>query len=110
MGNRKFQETNRFDTGKGSCTAVADDFDRDGRIDLVVRNDDDFTVSVLLGIGNGEFKLTQTIVNNDIAYIGHIASGDLNNDGMPDIVLSGSASNDPFAVGRTVSVHYNQVP
>lgn len=110
IGNRQFVEANKLDTGKGSCSAVAEDFDRDGMMDLAVRNDDDFTISILRGIGNGEFRLTQELTNNDIAYSGHISAGDLNNDGMPDLVVSGSASNYPYAVGATVSIHYNKTP
>ena len=109
-GDRKFQEIRRFDTGKGSCSAVADDFDRDGKVDLAVWNNSDFTISILRGAGNGEFQPVQTLVNIYKASYGHISSGDLNNDGMPDIVLSGSASSDPNAAGSTVRVHYNQVP
>ena len=108
--NRVFQEFKRIDTGKRSCSAVADDFDRDGRTDLAVWNNEDFTISVLRGTGSGEFQLVQTISNLYKAYYGHMSSGDLNNDGMPDIILSGSASNDPSAVGETVRILYNQVP
>ena len=110
MGNRIFSEPKRIDTGRRSCSAIADDFDRDGKVDLAVWNNGDFTISILRGTGTGEFQPVQTIINGYIAYYGHMSSGDLNNDGMPDIVLSGSASNDLNAVGATVSVHYNQVP
>ena len=110
LGNRQFQELNRLYTGKGSCSAVVDDFDRDGKVDLAVWNNIDFTISILRGTGNGEFRSAQTLINRYKATNGHLSVGDLNNDGMPEIVLSGSASNDPNLIGETVSVHYNQVP
>jgi len=110
IGRGQFEKLSEIYTGTASCSTAADDFDRDGNIDLAIRNGADSTISILKGTGKGAFFLTQTLVNSDISYYGHLSSGDLNNDGMSDIILSGNASSDPLAAGNTISIHYNKVP
>lgn len=62
------------------------DFNRDGKLDLVVANSDSNNVSVLLGNGNGTF---QNAVNYP-AGLGpqSVALGDFNGDGNLDLVIA----------------------
>ena len=66
--------------GSGPTSVVAGDFNGDGRTDLAVANDNDNTVSVLLGNGDGTFQpqVTYAVGNNPDA----IVAGDFNGDGQ----------------------------
>src|SRR5437867_6658018 len=69
------------------------DFNADGLQDLAVANHDSNTVSVLLGVGNGDF---QEAPQSPIA-VGTtpvwIAVGDFNGDGKPDLAVANVNSN-----------------
>ena len=64
---------------------VADDFDGDGNLDLVVQLAD--RVNVLKGIGDGTFRQTFQYIPAS-GYPTSIAAADLNRDGKLDIVVS----------------------
>jgi hypothetical protein len=66
-----------------SAIAVGD-LNRDGKLDMVVANVNDSSLSILIGNGNGTFK-PQTGVALDGRPVA-VAVGDFNNDGIPDVV------------------------
>ena len=72
---------------------AAADFNGDGHLDLVATFDSNTSGFVLLlGNGNGTFQAPVTF-NIPPGGENHIAVGDLNHDGHPDIVLSPSGAN-----------------
>ena len=77
----------------GCLQALAGDFNRDGKLDLVIRlqrNPDSPITFVLLGNGDGTFSTPKAVsVGDDFG----VAIGDLNNDGILDLVLV-----EPFVV------------
>jgi hypothetical protein len=68
---------------------IASDLNRDGKLDVVVANDGQgvSTVSWVLGNGDGTFKGYQSTSYGDTGAL-HVAAGDLNGDGYPDLVLA----------------------
>src|ERR1051326_2599157 len=79
----------RADTLPSAAAMVAGDFNRDGRPDFAVVNQDSATVSVFLQNSNGTF---QAALNSAArANPSALAVGDLNGDGIPDLVVRNSA-------------------
>ena len=106
-GDGTFGEAQTYDLGgAGPAAIAAGDFNRDGKLDLVVAdrgNDFGFgaingnRVSVLLGNGDGTFQ--NSSVFGAGPFPNSVAVADFNNDGKPDIVVA----NDKQNIG-TVSV------
>src|SRR5439155_12478080 len=92
-GRAGFAVKQQAGVGSSPGSVVAADFDRDGALDLAVANrghrtDDGFagsSVTILRGDGAGGFAVAATLAN-DIAD-SDIAAGDLDGDGIPDLVV-----------------------
>jgi len=76
-------------TNPGPVTVA--DLNGDGKLDLVVSNESDGTVSILLGDGTGNFTLASSPAAG--SYPGVVAVGDFNGDGIPDLAVATRNSN-----------------
>jgi hypothetical protein len=97
-GTLKPYKTSAIDLGVGTFGIAAGDFNRDGKLDLVVGYQTGNDVAVLLGKGDGTFKPPDDLTTNDQPAAVTVA--DLNRDGNLDIV----AANFGQFAGNTVSV------
>ncbi len=70
-------------TGRGPMRLVRADFNNDGVADLATA-DDDGSITVLLGNGDGTFRRIDTIAGTRLS---DIAVADFNRDGKPDLVV-----------------------
>ena len=90
MCQLKFQQTAIYtvDSGFYPITFIADDFNRDGRLDLAVLVSTPNSVSVLLGNGDGTFEPQKTFLTENVYSWGSLAGGDFNNDSQLDIAFT----------------------
>jgi FG-GAP-like repeat/FG-GAP repeat len=78
--------------GKGpKCIALAD-VNHDGKVDLLVGNADDSTLSVLLGDGRGNFRQSSGSPFPAGHYPNDMVVGDMNSDGNLDLVIANHQS------------------
>jgi hypothetical protein len=75
----------KFQPASGSLCALPLDFNRDGRIDLLTCTSRDTRASLYRNTGSGFVDVSSTI---PIGKVADAAIGDLNNDGINDLVLS----------------------
>lgn len=81
-----------IETGAEPSFLITDDFNRDGKLDLIVTNSGDKTFSYFKGKGNGTFK-NQILFNTGQDPI-CITSADFNKDGYPDLAELNYADQD----------------
>ena len=91
LANGKGTAAPTYAVGKGPDSVTIADVNNDGIPDLIVANFVDGTVSILLGKGNGTFKLQTTV---DVA-VGptYVTAADMNHDGNIDLIVSSSTAN-----------------
>ncbi len=95
-GDGTFQSQQTFPVGTAPRSVSIADLNGDGKLDLVVTNGgtntvNGFTVSILLGNGNGTFQ-TQTAATTGAFPISVVIS-DLNGDGIPDLAVANLKGN-----------------
>jgi hypothetical protein len=86
-----FNPAVNYAAGSNPQDMAVGDFNRDGKPDLVTANYLDDNVSVLLGVGNGNFgaAVNWAVGHNPIS----VAVGDFNLDGKPDLAVANFGSN-----------------
>ena len=89
----QFNQGFTYGTGGTKPVDVAvGDFNHDGKLDLVVINQDQDTVAILPGMGDGGFG-TPVVHNLPAGVPLQVAVADFNNDGNPDIaIITGSVN------------------
>jgi hypothetical protein len=85
MAARDFIAPATFSTSPSPNAIAAADFDRDGKLDVVVASQSTYMASILFGNGGGTFRAP---VNYNVGQeTVSIAVGDFNGDGYPDIAV-----------------------
>jgi hypothetical protein len=74
----------------GNAVAVGD-FNGDGKLDLALTDAENNSVSVLLGNGDGTFRIASTFSPGPFPYSSSVAVGDFNGDGKLDLVVAGGS-------------------
>jgi hypothetical protein len=86
------------------------DVDGDGWLDMVVANGNDISrqsVVVYRNNGDGTLPTTPTWASSDIDYHGHLDVGDINGDGLPDLVVAVYIGPAGFDSPGRVKAYYN---
>ncbi|CAF5099627.1 unnamed protein product, partial [Rotaria sp. Silwood1] len=86
----------KYSAGSGASAVAVDDFNNDKKLDIVVTNWLDNTMSILLGYGNGVFEKQMVYFTG--ASPSSVAVGDFNKDTQLDIVVANTNE-------RSVSVY-----
>jgi hypothetical protein len=95
-GNGSFQDPQSYAVGFAPCAVAVADFNGDQNSDLVIANGGGYdlyqpgSVSVLLGNGDGTFQDAQGY--EAYGFPTSLTVGDLNNDQIPDIILTDAQS------------------
>ena len=106
-GNGTFKTGRQFRSGSGSDALAAGDFNGDGIVDLAVGNNCTScsgagTIGILLGNGDGSFRNPQFYQTT--ASVFSVAVGDLNRDGVLDVVAANLCTSPTCQSGGYVTV------
>ena len=82
-----------FAVGASPSSVLIADVNDDGKLDLLIANSGDSTLSLLLGNGNGGFTALSGSPLTLSSNVQAMALADLNKDGYPDLVLINSSLN-----------------
>jgi FG-GAP-like repeat/FG-GAP repeat len=90
-GDGTFQPAQSVVAGKNPFSVAVDDFNGDGRLDVVVANNGNSAVSVLLGNGNGTFQ-THVDFATGFGPVS-VSVGDFNGDQISDLAVAAHPAN-----------------
>lgn len=93
-----WQEAN---PSEGHSSVVAWDFDRDGDVDFATANEQTGIISIFLNDGKGRFPTTRRL-NSGLARPVAVATGDLDGDGINDLVVRSAFSGLSVLTGRAL--------
>ncbi|MHB8793467.1 MAG: FG-GAP-like repeat-containing protein [Thermoleophilia bacterium] len=93
-----FDSAVNYSVGTAPYTVASDDFNKDGRDDLVTANASVNYISVLLGNGDGTFATAAGISIG--AQTTAVTTGDFNGDGNPDLAVADYGSNISILLGN----------
>lgn len=96
-GDGTFKGAVLYATGREPHTIVSDDFNGDGRLDLVTGNNGAFA-TLLLGQGDGTFPSYKNLGAGWAAFA--VVSGDFNSDGKKDLSLASGLNNIVILLGH----------
>jgi FG-GAP-like repeat/Abnormal spindle-like microcephaly-assoc'd, ASPM-SPD-2-Hydin len=85
-GDGTFLATRAYVAGQSPGWAAVADFDKDGKLDVVVTNAGSQNSSLFLGSGDGTLQPAMTIATVPGLTPNFVVTGDFNNDGNPDFV------------------------
>jgi hypothetical protein len=80
-----------FAVGNAPSAMTSADVNQDGRVDLVVCNNADATVTLLAGSGHGSFSTVGTLTTDPGPSA--VTSADINGDGLTDLIVASVNSN-----------------
>jgi hypothetical protein len=90
-GNGSFANQMTYSTGSYPASVVVSDMNNDTRLDIVVVNANNDSISVLLGYGNGSFA--NQMIYSTGSFPVSVAVGDFNNDTQLDVVVTNTDEN-----------------
>lgn len=98
-GDGTFQSEVTYASGGYDAVSVAvTDVNGDGKLDLLVANQESASVGVLLGNGDGTFQAVKTYISG-VGSPESIAVADVNGDGKPDLLVAITGNNFEGSVG-----------
>jgi hypothetical protein len=87
-GSGVFAAPVSFPVGRRPFSVATADFNDDGAPDLATADFDDDTITLLAGDGRGSFSIIGRLILEAMARPHFVATGDLNEDGRPDLIVS----------------------